>query len=541
MVYFPAWKITVILIAILFGVAFAAPNLISRDVLQNFRTSNESLAGWVPTNQINLGLDLQGGAHLAFEVEADAVIQARLDSLEDEIRGKLRRELPQPRVLARDGVVTVQVQDIPDAVQAQRLIEELAQPVGGAFGGLGGAPDITVSRNDTGLLTVRLTEPATTQLRDNAIVQSIETIRRRIDELGTREPTIQREGQSRIIVQVPGESDPQRIIDLIGKTAQLSFHMHDTTVPITEALQGRKPPGSRIFPQDDEFEPQILLKTRALVSGENLIDSQPSFDQRTNEPVVTFRFDSAGARRFAEVTRKNVGRRFAIVLDGEVITAPVIQNAILSGSGQISGNFTVQSANDLAILLRSGALPAPLTPVEQRTVGAGLGQDSIDAGKIAAVIGLAGVIGFMLLSYGLFGIFANIALIINLIMIAGALSMLQATLTLPGIAGIVLTIGMAVDANVLIFERIREEMRAGKGPVSSVEAGYQRAFGTIVDANITTLIAAVILFQLGSGPVRGFAVTLAIGIVTSVFTAFVVSRLMIASWLRGLRPQALPI
>ncbi len=535
MVYFPTWKVVLILSTIALGIVCALPNVLPRPAL-------DAMPDWFPKSQINLGLDLQGGAHLAFQVEADDVVKARLDALEDEVRAAiLRARLRMTGLGIRGDRVVVQMRDAADVPQVITLVRDLAQPVTGAFTGFGAASNLVVEGIGADQVSIGLSEAAVTQLRDSAILQSIETIRRRIDDTGVREPTIQREGDSRIIVQVPGLDDPQRVIDLVGKTARLEFHMHDATIPITEAIQGRVPPGSAIYPTSEAFEPQILLRKRVLVSGENLIDSQPSFDQQTNEPVVTFRFDSTGARRFADVTRKNVGKRFAIVLDGQVISAPVIRDPIMSGSGQIVGSFTVESANDLSILLRSGALPAPLTPVEQRTVGAGLGQDSIDAGKIAAIIGLVGVVIFMAVSYGLFGLYANVALLTNLVLIAGAMSFLGFTLTLPGIAGIVLTIGMAVDANVLIFERIREEVRAGKGPISAVESGYQRAFGTILDANITTLIAAVILFQLGSGPVRGFALTLAIGIVTSVFTAFTVTRLMVATWLRHKRPQALPI
>ncbi len=532
MVYFSPWKIAVVISVILLGIFFALPNMVPR---------TSGLADLLPDSRITLGLDLQGGAHLAFQVEADAVVVERLDSLEDEIRTALRGErIGYTGLGVRDNEVTVRVRDLADLGQATKLIRDLGNPVGG-LGSLGGGTDIQVESGEGGQVSVRLTEPAIRALKESALRQSIEIIRIRIDEFGTLDPTIQREGQDRIIVQVPGESNPGRIIDLIGRTAEMNFHMHDTSVPVQEALEGRVPPGSQLFPTDDPLEPQILLKRRALVSGEHLVDASPSFDSRRAEPVVSFRFDSSGARRFAEATQKNVGRRFAIVLDGKVISAPVIQEAILSGSGQISGSFTVESANDLAILLRAGALPAPLTAVEQRTVGPDLGADSVAAGEAAAVIGFVGVIIFMLLAYGLFGLFANIALIINLVLIAAVLSVIGSTLTLPGIAGIVLTIGMAVDANVLIFERIREEMRAGKGPVSAVEAGYQRAQGTILDANITTFIAAFILFQLGSGPVRGFSVTLAIGIITSVFTAFTLTRLMVSTWLRMARPKALPI
>ena len=336
--------------------------------------------------------------------------------------------------------------------------------------------------------------------------QSIEIIRRRIDELGTTEPTIQRQGATRILVQVPGLDDPQRLKALLGQTAKLNFHLVDHDVWEFEVTNGRRmPPGSRLVYTDTEPAVPYLIKRRAMVSGENLVDASIGFDQQTGAPEVNFRFDSIGAKKFGEVTRANVGRPFAIVLDDKVISAPVIQTAILGGAGRITGSFTVQGANDLAILLRAGALPAPMNILEERTVGPGLGADSVAAGRIALIVGFAAVIGFMSLSYGLFGVFANIALIINLFLVMGVLSGLQATLTLPGIAGIVLTVGMAVDANVLIFERIREEIAAGKNSVTSIDLGYNRALGTILDANITTLLAALILFQLGAGPIRGFA------------------------------------
>lgn len=370
--------------------------------------------------------------------------------------------------------------------------------------------------------------------------QSIEIVRRRIDELGTTEPVIQQQGTDRILVQVPGLDDPQRLKELLGQTAKMNFRLVSNAMSGQQALASRTvPSGTEILYTADEPRAPVLVERRIMVGGDRLVDAQPGFDQRNGQPVVNFRFDSSGARQFGEVTRNNVGRPFAIVLDDKVISAPRINEPIMGGSGQISGSFTVQAANDLAILLRAGALPAPLNVLEERTVGPGLGADSIRAGEIAAVIGSVAVVVFMIASYGFFGLLANIALFLNVAMIFAALSILQATLTLPGIAGIVLTIGMAVDANVLIYERIREEIAAGKGPIPAIEAGYNRALSSILDANITTLISAAILFQMGSGPVRGFAVTLGIGIITSVFTAFTVNRLMVSVWLRRRRPKTL--
>ena len=365
-------------------------------------------------------------------------------------------------------------------------------------------------------------------------------IRNRIDELGTTEPIIQRQGLNRILVQVPGFDDPQRLKDILNQVAKLTFHLVDEFMPVQQALDGRPPVTDEIVYSNDDPPVPYLLQRRVLVSGENLVDAQPGFDQRTNEPIVTFRFDTKGAQRFGQVTQQNVGNRFAVVLDDEVITAPVIRQAILGGSGQISGNFTVQSANDLSVLLRAGSLPATLTIIQESSVGPSLGADSIAAGELAGLIGAGLVIVFIFGAYGFLGLIANLALVFNVVLIIAVLTILGATLTLPGIAGIVLTVGMAVNSNVLIYERIKEERRGGRSLVQAIDAGFNRAFATILDANITTLIAAVILFWLGSGPVRGFAVTLAIGIVTTVFTAFTVTRWMIAEWVRRRRPKQLP-
>jgi preprotein translocase subunit SecD len=366
-------------------------------------------------------------------------------------------------------------------------------------------------------------------------------VERRVNQLGTVEPVIQRQGADRILVQVPGLQDPSRLKELLGKTAKMEFRMVDTTVPPDQAQQGRVPPDSEVLMSSTAPKIPYVIKKQILVSGAELTDAQPGFDQRSNEPIVSFRFNSSGSRKFAQATSENVGQPFAIVLDNEVISAPVIREPITGGSGQISGSFTVQQANDLAILLRAGALPAPLTVIEERTVGPGLGQDSIEKGELAAYVGSILVIVFMLLTYRLFGLFANIAVAINVAMIFGMLSLLNATLTLPGIAGIVLTVGIAVDSNVLIYERIREELRGGRNAVSAIDAGFKRALSTILDSNITTFIAAAVLFYIGTGPVRGFAVTLGIGIITTVFTAFELTRLIVAAWVRWKRPQSVPI
>lgn len=539
MLHFERWKIVSILTALALGLVFAFPNLFSKRTV-------ESWPGILPKNQINLGLDLQGGVHLLLEVGVDVVVKERLDRLVGEVRGAMRGiRVGQERIgytnLGNVGdAVTVRITDSDQMSEALRRVRDLAAPLASALLP-GGTKDLEATEAANQRIEVRLTSQAAQEIQTAAMSQSIEIVRRRIDELGTREPTIQRQGLDRIIVQVPGESDPQRILALLRTTAKMNFHMVDTTITVTEARAGRVPPGSMLLPSDDPAEQFVLVYRQPAITGDRLVNSGVSTDAQTGEPVVTFRFDNVGGRRFADISRDNVGRRFAIVLDNVVISAPQIREPILGGAGQISGSFTFATANDLSILLRSGALPAPITPLEQRSVGPDLGADSISAGQLAAVIGFIGVIIFMVLCYGLFGLLANVALILNMILIAGALSLLGATLTLPGIAGIVLTIGMAVDANVLIFERIREEVRAGKSPINAVEAGYSRALGTILDANITTLIAAVILFWLGSGPVRGFSVTLAIGITASVFTAFTVTRLFVVTWLRRQRRPALPI
>jgi preprotein translocase subunit SecD len=523
MIYFAKWKIVLILGICLLGVIFVAPNFLSAK-------QAESLPTWLPHKQISLGLDLQGGSHLLLEVEVNSVLKERLETLVDSMRGALRKARIRYGGLGIDGLsAKVTIKDPDSAEQARQLLKNIDNM-------------LIVDLFDNGLITLQMTEQAIRDRRSAAIEQSIEIVRRRIDETGVREPTIQRQGDERILVQLPGVDDPDRVKRLLGKTAKLAFHLVDERQ--TPSLAGRVPPGSVQMPSADEVgsdgRPRMyLLKKRVMISGDTLIDSQPTFQD--NQPVVSFRFDTVGGKRFGKATTENVNKLFAIVLDGKVISAPVIREPILGGSGVISGNFSVQGAQDLALLLRAGALPAPLTILEERSVGPGLGADSIAAGKIASIIGMVLVIAFMVVVYGRFGLMADVALLVNIILIGASLSLLQATLTLPGIAGIVLTIGMAVDANVLVFERIREEVRAGRTPISSIDAGYSRAIKTIIDANVTTLIAAILLYQFGSGPVRGFAVTLAIGIITSLFTAIMLTRFMVATWLKKTRPDTLPI
>ena len=404
---------------------------------------------------------------------------------------------------------------------------------------------LVVNDEEYSSINISFSEEKITEIRDYAILQSIEIIRRRVDEVGTNEPIIQRQGDDRILVQLPGLDDPERIKRLLGKTARMNFRMVNETASIDEAMSGRVPPGSDLLfeldPRTGEKTIPYIIYKRIGVSGDQLVDANPSMDQY-NQPVVSLRFDSTGSRKFGDLTSKNVGKRFAIVLDGEVISAPVIREAITGGSGQISGNFTFETASDLAVLLRAGALPAPLTILEERSVGPSLGKDSINAGMYAALIAIILVIIYMLVIYGgRFGVTANISLIINILLILALLGVLDATLTLPGLAGIALTIGMAVDANVLIFERIREESRSGRSNIGAIDNGFKEAFRTIVDANITTLIAAVILFQFGSGPVKGFAVTLALGVLTTMFSSLLLSRGIITIWYNKYKPNSLNI
>jgi preprotein translocase subunit SecD len=529
MLRFPTWKVAVVLAICLAGVAFSLPNLFPRAEM-------ERMPDWLPHQQINLGLDLQGGSHLLLEVDLQAVIDERLESLLDDVRATLRPERIGYRGLGIHGdAVAFTLTDPAVAGRAVELLDDLnTSPM---------SRELEVEDAGNGQVEIHLTEEAANDLRSRAVQQSLEIVRRRIDEVGTREPTIQQQGTDRILVQVPGEKDPDAIKRLLGQTAKLTFHLVDLDTPLDQALSGNLPPGSMILASEETSRPgemaQQVVRKRVEVSGESLVDAQPTYQE--NQPVVSFRFDSIGARKFGNVTREHVGELLAIVLDDKVISSPRIREPILGGNGIISGSFTVDAANELAVLLRAGALPAPLDIVEERTVGPDLGADSIEAGKWASVIALVLVMIFMALYYGLFGVAACVALVMNLVLIMAILSVLQATLTLPGIAGIVLTIGMAVDANVLIFERIREEARLGKPPMSAVDSGYRQAMRTIIDANVTTLIAAVLLYAFGSGPVRGFAVTLGIGILTSMFTAISLTRLLVSTWLRRTRPAMLPV
>lgn len=494
--------------------------------------------GFLPSSLVNLGLDLRGGAHLLAEVQVDGVYEARMKALWPELRDTLRPErVTIGTIRLQKGpkdALTVKISQPEGMARAIELARELARPVSSLTGV--GATDLEVSGQGD-LLTVTLSEAEKAASDERTLKQALEIIRRRIDEVGTREPTIQRQGRDRVLIQVPGIGSAEELKELIGTTAQLTFQpVVKTTSDPAESLGF----GNELLPSLDDEGRFYVLEAAPVVTGEELVDAQPSFDQN-GRPAVSFRFNPTGARKFGDYTAENIGSPFAIALDGEVISAPVIQNHIPGGAGIITGRFSVEESTNLAVLLRAGALPAKLEFLEERTIGPELGADSIAAGKIACIVAFAAVLLFMVLSYGLFGLFANVALILNIALIFGLLSAIGATLTLPGIAGIVLTIGMAVDANVLIFERIREELKTAKGPARAIELGYERALSAIMDANITTFITAVILFAMGSGPVRGFSVTLGIGILTSVFTAIFVTRLLVVMWFERARPKALEL
>ncbi|HET7382860.1 MAG TPA: protein translocase subunit SecD [Pseudolabrys sp.] len=534
MLYFTRWKAAAIILTAFIVCLFAVPNFLPEKMVQSWPK-------WAQRH-IVLGLDLQGGSHILLEVDTNAVRKEKLETLRDDVRRVLRdAHVGYTGLVVRGNSVEVRIREGSNFDQALQKLRELSQPLGGILGSSTGQRSLDVTTEAGNLVRLAVTEPALVERVRQSVEQSIQIIERRVNELGTVEPLIQRQGVDRILVQVPGLQDPTRLKELLGKTAKLDFRMVDVSMPAEQAAQGRVPPDDEILYSTTQPKTPYLVEKRILVSGGDLTDAQPGFDQRTNEPIVSFRFNTSGARKFAQVTQENVGKPFAIILDNQVISAPVIREPILGGSGQISGSFTVESANDLAILLRAGALPAPLTIIEERTVGPGLGQDSIAKGKVSSYVGAVMVIIFMLVTYGLFGLFANVAVAINVAMIFGVLSLLNATLTLPGIAGIVLTVGIAVDSNVLIYERIREEVRGGRTPINAIDAGFSRALATILDSNITTFIAAAVLFYIGTGPVRGFAVTLGIGIITTVFTAFTLTRLIVAYWVRWRRPQRVPI
>ena len=548
----PFWKRLLILGLVAVGLLYAMPNLFYNRVEQH----NDAIAAaerngsetpeqaqaralwpdFLPSGLVNLGLDLRGGAHLLGEVHVQDVYKARMDALWPELRDALvaQRETVGAvrRVQAEDGQLAVEIGNADQMSKAVEIARGLATPVTSLTGA--GQSDITVSSQGNRLI-VRLSEAEQAATDDRTVQQSLEIIRRRIDEVGTREPTIARQGKDRILIQVPGIGSAEELKQLIGTTAKLTFN---PVVSRTADANARPGPGNLLLPSMDEPGVFYDIEDSPVVNGEDLTNAQPSFDQN-GQPAVDFRFGPSGAKRFGAYTSANIGQPFAIVLDGQVISAPVIRQAITAGSGQISGSMNVDASTRLAVLLRAGALPAKMSFLEERTIGPELGQDSIDAGRLSSVIATSAVVAYMIASYGLFGVFASIAVIVNVILILAVMSMMGATLTLPGIAGIVLTVGTAVDANVIIYERIREELRAGKRVVRAIDDGFNEAMSAIIDANVTSFIAAMVMFFLGSGPVKGFAVTLTIGLVTSVFTAIFLTRLLIVFWLEWRKPKQL--
>ena len=543
------WKRIVIWGLCIIGLFLALPNAFYTRVegyndtkagLISAESAQDSFAwpNFLPASLVNLGLDLRGGAHLLAEVQVEDVYAARMKALWPELRDVLRAERAKiGTIRLQKGAadqLRVKISQAEQIAHAVSAVETLSTPVVSLSNA--GARDLEVtSDGDTVIVTLSEAERALTDQR--TLQQALEIIRRRVDEVGTREPTIQRQGARRVLIQVPGIGSASELKDLIGTTAQLTFQPVISRSGNPDVDPGY---GNEVLPDLTDADQFYVLEAAPVVTGEDLVDAQPSFDQN-GRPAVNFRFNPSGGRRFGDYTADNIGSPFAIVLDGEVISAPTIQSHISGGSGIITGNFSVEESTNLAVLLRAGALPAGLEFLEERTIGPELGADSIRAGKIACIVAFAAVLVFMVLSYGLFGLFANVALIVNVGLIFGLLSLVGATLTLPGIAGIVLTIGMAVDANVLIFERIREELVSAKGPARAIELGYEKALSAIIDANITTFITAVILFVMGSGPVRGFSITLGLGILTSVFTAIFVTRLLVVMWFERRRPRTLEV
>jgi protein-export membrane protein SecD len=523
MLYFSPLKTALIWGAVALGVLFSLPNLMAPP------------ASWVPWHQIRLGLDLKGGSYLLMQVDMPAVIKERLESLADSARQNLRRAGIQQFTVTPQENQNWMVVRLPDPATTDKALASVRELAVVSTSALGSRPDLDFETTP-GQIIVTLSPVALNDRATAAVQQSIEIVRRRL-EACVQDPVINREGADRIMVQLPGIADPVRCKELMGKTAHMTFRLVDENANPAAP----PPPGVEFLPDQSEPGVKIGVRRQVAVDGGDLTDATAGQNQQTGEWVVNFTFNSNGARRFADVSRANVGHRFAIVLDNVVISAPVIREAITGGRGQISGRFTAASATDLAVLLRAGALPAPLTVVEERSVGPELGADAIRAGAIALAVGFVLVIGFMATFYGLFGWFANIALVANLVLLMAVLSLLQATLTLPGMAGILLTLGMAVDANILINERIREEVRNGRTPLNAMETGFRRAFNTIIDSNATAFLAHVMLFIFGTGPVRGFAVTITVGIVTSLFTATMLARLLMVRWYAGLRPAALPV
>jgi preprotein translocase subunit SecD len=526
-VYFAKWKTYLNIAFLTLGILFALPNLFTDEQLSH-------LPSWIPARKMSLGLDLRGGSQLLMKVDVQSVIRDRLEATKDEMRDIFRdNNIRYTGLDVSENAVVAKLSNLADVEKARDVLRPLQES------------DMTFDVASDGNVRLEITEQGIIARQRRAVEQSIEIVRRRIDAEGVKEPSVVPSGSDRILVQVPGYDDPKRLREIISKTAKMTFHFVDERYPATpfEPPDAQVPPGDLKALNNDERAGSggvwYLIEKRVMVSGENLVDANATYQQ--GQPVVAFEFDSIGARKFCDATTKGVGKLFAIKLDKEIISAPVIKSAICGGSGVIEGHFTVESANQLALLLRAGALPANLEILEERSVGAELGADSIVAGTNASYMGLVLIVVALIAVYGLFGLFATVALVFNFVLLIAAMSLLQATLTLPGIAGMVLTLGMAVDANVLIHERIREEVRAGRGPIMAIDAGYRSASGTITDSNLTVIISSLFLWIFGSGTVKGFAITLIIGTIISMYTAVVVARMCTVTWLRRRRPAELPI
>jgi preprotein translocase subunit SecD len=531
MLDFPRWKIWAVSLTVAIGILFAIPSLIAGSAFA------ERYPAWLPSARIALGLDLSGGSQLLLEADAADAAKQRLAAMEDTVQTELRRATPRIEIgdiSTAGGRVSFMVRDPAQVDATVERLRTLTQPVA-----LTGSRDWDVNVVDSTRLVLSPTDSAAARALRDAMTVARDVVRRRIDPQGTKEVTVINQGTQRILVQVPGVEDPEALKRLIGQTARLEFKLVDLTADPAQVAAGRAPPGSQVLPLADGTG-GMAVKRRVMVSGDQLTDAKQTFDQ-DGQPVVSITFNSSGARRFGRVTQENVNKPFAIILDEKILSAPNINEPILGGQAQITGNFTVESANQLAIALASGKLPVKLNVIEERTVGPELGKDSIRKGTIASIVATIAVVLFMLVTYGRFGVYATFGLLVNALLILGILAIMGSALTLPGIAGFVLTIGAAVDANVLINERIREEQRRGRKILDAIETGYKEASTAIFDANITNVIAAALMWYFGSGPIRGFAVVLMIGIVTSLFTAVNFTRMLVALWVRRKRPRALHI
>ena len=525
MLDFGKWKITLVLGVCLLSIIFVIPNFYGKSQIT-------AMPNFFPKKQFNLGLDLQGGSHLLLEVGTNDVLKEKSNDLVDEIRSILRKnKIKYSQLGSRVKGATVTIKNLDKIKETRNLLRKNLDK------------KLVFSVENKNTLNLLFNDEKVKELNDQAVNQSIEVIRKRVDESGTKEPNIQKQGEKRIVVQLPGIKDPSRVKALIGQTAKLNLHLLDPTTVELANQRGKLPPGTfkaqNVNPV--AYEKEFVVKKRVLLTGERLRNATATVDPQSGKYVVAFELDKKGAKKFGKITTENTFQRLAILLDNKVISAPQIREPITGGQGNITGNFTPESANDLAVLLRAGSLPAPIKIIEERSVGPSLGLDSIESGKKALTLGFILVILFMFLRYRIFGLFADIAMIFNLLIIVSVLSLIEGTLTMPGIAGIVLTVGMAVDANVLVFERIREELNSGRSSLNSIDLGYKQAFKTIIDANFTTLIAAILLFNYGSGPIKGFAVTLSIGILSSMFSALMLTKLMIVFWMKQVKPTKIEL